>query len=128
MIYVFVGFTGYAYQNYLLWLLATFTNDPAVLSLFSGYGEGLKALGVITSLAIDSKKTAFLTEEITYFSLCVVGLALAIVSAVRYTRVTNYEQESGGDVSGLVNAEQGLSGDAKRQDTMKGDVMLEEDV
>jgi len=101
VIYIFIGFSSYVFQNYLLWLLATFTNDPVVLSLFSGYVEALKAMGVITSFAIDSNRTSFLTEEISYFSLNVVGLVLCIVSAILYTRDSRYENELSAIVSTL---------------------------
>lgn len=101
VIYIFIGFSSYVFQNYILWLLATFTNDPTVLSLFSGYVEALKALGVMSSFAIDSKHTPFLIEEISYFSLNVVGLVLCFVSAILYTRDKNYEEESSISVSSL---------------------------
>lgn len=94
VIYIFLGFSSYVFQNYLLWLLATFSNDPSVLSRFSGFVEALKALGVITSFAIDSERTQFLTEEVAYFSLNVVGLGLCTVSAILYTQDTVHESES----------------------------------
>jgi hypothetical protein len=67
ILYIFLGFTSYIFQNYLLWLLATFTNNLTVLSRYSGYVEALKALGLITAFAIDSNRTPFLTEEASYF-------------------------------------------------------------
>jgi hypothetical protein len=91
--YIFLGFTSYIFQNYLLWLLATFTNKPAVLSRYSGYVEALKALGLIVAFAIDSNKTAFLTEEVSYFSMNVVGMILCIMAAIFYTKDTKYGEE-----------------------------------
>ena len=108
VIYIFIGFSSYVFQNYLLWLLATFTNDSAVLSLFSGYVEALKAMGVITAFAIDSHRTSFLTEEVSYFTLNVVGLVLCIVSAILYTRDSHYEEEQSVIVPSL-NQEETLS-------------------
>ena len=105
VIYIFIGFCSYVFQNYLLWLLATFTNDPAVLSLFSGYVEALKGLGVITSFAIDSRRTSFLTETISYFSLSIVGLVLCIVSTVLYTRDSKHEGECSGAVPSTFQGE-----------------------
>jgi MFS family permease len=118
VIYIFIGFSSYMFQNYVLWLLATFTNDPTVLSLYSGYVEALKALGVITAFAIDSRKTPFLTEEISYFSLIVVGLVFCTVSAIRYTRDTNYEEESSVTDASLVQSEMNHGGDSNG--SMKG--------
>lgn len=94
VIYIFLGFTSYIFQNYLLWLLATFTNDPAVLSRYSGYVEALKSLGLIVAFGIDSHRTAFLTEEITYLTLLLVGTLLCVVSAVLYTRDTEMGDEN----------------------------------
>ncbi|KAE9369253.1 MFS general substrate transporter [Stipitochalara longipes BDJ] len=105
VVYIFVGFSSNVFQNYLLWLLATFTNDPTVLSLFSGYIEALKAMGVLTSFAIDSKRTSFLTEEISYFALNVVGLVVCTVSAVLYTRDSIYEEERSMIVPSLFQVE-----------------------
>jgi hypothetical protein len=91
--YMCLGFTSYLFQNYLLWLLATFTNDPTVLSRYSGYVEASKALGLIVAFAIDSNKTPFLTEEISYFSMNVVGMILCIIACVLYTTDTKYGEE-----------------------------------
>ncbi|KAE9381157.1 hypothetical protein N431DRAFT_322617, partial [Stipitochalara longipes BDJ] len=91
--YICLGFTSYIFQNYLIWLLATFTNEPTVLSRYSGYVEATKALGLIVANAVDSKKTPFLTEEITYLSLNVAGLVLCIISTIFYTTDTKYGEE-----------------------------------
>jgi hypothetical protein len=126
VIYVFIGSSSYVFQNYLLWLLATFTNDPSVLSLFSGYVEAMKALGVLSSFAIDSKRTSFLTEEILYFSLNVVGLALCFVSANLYTRDANFGEGSTVNVATLSKTDIGFIGSSNSQKRKQIEVTLED--
>jgi hypothetical protein len=67
--YIFLGFTFYIFQNYLVRLLATFTNEPTIITRYSGYLEALKALGLIVAFVINSNKTPFLTEVVSYFSM-----------------------------------------------------------
>jgi hypothetical protein len=112
VVYIFVGISSYVFQNYLLWLLATFTQDPSTLSNYSGYVEALKALGVIVSLSIDSKHTAFLTEEIFYFSLLVAGTVLCILSSLRHARDVDLEEDESVIPPSLLMTEESLSSDS----------------
>ena len=91
--YICLGFTSYVFQNYLIWLLATFTNEPTILSRYSGYVEAMKALGLIVANAVDSNKTPYLTEEISYLAMNVAGLLLCIMSTILYTTDTKYGEE-----------------------------------
>jgi len=91
--YIFVGCSSSIFQTYLMWLCSTFSNEPTILSRYSGYIEALKALGLVTAFGIDSNHTPFLTEEAIYFPLNVVGIALCVISALRYARDTKYGDE-----------------------------------
>jgi hypothetical protein len=92
-LYIFLGISSSVFQSYLMWLCSTFSNEPTILSRYSGYIEALKALGMITAFGIDSNHIAFLTEEVVYFSLNAAGLTLCVISAFAYTRDTKYGDE-----------------------------------
>lgn len=93
VIYVSLGIVCSIFQGYVVWLCSTFSNEPIILSRYSGYIEALKALGLLIAYTIDSNDTPFLTEAAAYFSLAISGMILAMVSAVRYTKDTKYGQE-----------------------------------
>jgi hypothetical protein len=76
-----------------MWLCSTFSNEPALLSHYSGYIEALEDTGLITAFGIDSNHISFLIEQIFYFSLSVVGLLLCVLSAVLYIKGTKYGDE-----------------------------------
>jgi hypothetical protein len=93
IIYLYLGASFAVFQSYLHWLCSTFTNRPTILSRFSGYIEGLKALGLVTAFAIDSQNTHFMTEANMYFSLLIVGAVASLVAALKYTEDSNYGTE-----------------------------------
>ena len=76
-----------------MWLCSTFSNEPSNLSRYSGYIEGLKALGLVVAFGIDSNHIAFLTEGAAYFSMMIAGLLLCLISALTYTKDTKYGDE-----------------------------------
>lgn len=94
VLYIIMGFSTNVFYGYIMWLCSTFTNDPLILSRYSGYIEGMKALGLIVAFAIDSNKVPFLTEAAAYFSLAVIGIALCGLSARKYTQHTRYGEEN----------------------------------
>lgn len=93
LIFGFLGFSWATYQVFTSWLLATFSNDPDVLSRYSGYLEAVRSTGFAVAFGIDSGKTPFLTEAIAYFSLTMSGLALEVVAAKLFTTNSEYGRE-----------------------------------
>lgn len=93
VIYIFLGAAVSIFLGYLAWLCSTFSNEPKVLSRFSGYIEGLKALGLIVAFGIDSNHVSFMKESAAYFTLIMVGIVLCVVSASIYTKDTKYGDE-----------------------------------
>ena len=93
IIYVFLGTSLIVFQGYLVWLCSTFSNEPRVLSRYSGYIEWLKGMGSITAFAIDSNRISFLTEGLIYFSLAIAGTMMCLASTLAYTKDTKYGDE-----------------------------------
>jgi hypothetical protein len=91
--YIITGCSASVFQSYLMWLCSSFSNEPTILSHYSGYIEALKALGLIVAFGIDSNQVSFLTEEAVYCSLSVIGIVFCIISAIRYTKDTKYVDE-----------------------------------
>lgn len=113
VIYMFFGICYPLFQNLHHWLYSTFSNEPHVLGRYSGYFKGVQAFGTATAFGIDSRKTAFLVQDATYFPLMMVGLALSTISAFRYTSNTNYGKETGVVIPAEIERETGLHTDGE---------------
>lgn len=95
LLFLFIGlaFSTAMYQFYHIWLCSTFSNDPRKLGRLNGYMSALRLSGLATAYGIDSHKVSFLIEAETYFTISMIGIILALVSAYRYTTDTNYGSE-----------------------------------
>ena len=93
IIYIFIAISTSILQAYLVWLCSTFSNQPSVLSRYSGYVEALKGAGLISAFAVDSQSTPFLNEAAIYYSLAIAGTILCLLSALVYTQDTKYGEE-----------------------------------
>lgn len=95
VLYMFLGASYPMFQNFLIWVYSTFSNEPRTLGRYSGYFKGVQAFGTATAFEIDSRYVPFLHQAIVYATLMLGGLGLASVSVYRYTSDTRYGQEEG---------------------------------
>jgi hypothetical protein len=93
VIYAFFGFCWAIFQGYIVWVVSTFSNEPSKLSHFSGFVEGMRALGFAVAFGIDSNSVAFLSEAGAYFALFLLGLGFCAFSAGRYMSDSIYGTE-----------------------------------
>ena len=89
----FLGLAWGAYQVYTQYIVATFSNNPATLSQYSGYYETLRNVGFVLAFGLDSRSTPFLTEAVTYFSIIATGLVGALIVVKVYSENSKYGQE-----------------------------------
>ncbi|KAF4818311.1 putative membrane protein [Colletotrichum siamense] len=94
-LYMFLGASYPIFQNFLIWVYSTFSNEPRTLGRYSGYFKGVQAFGTATAFGIDSRYVSFLHQAIVYATLMLGGLGLASVSVYQYTSDTKYGQEEG---------------------------------
>ncbi|KAE9574062.1 hypothetical protein CGMCC3_g9923 [Colletotrichum fructicola] len=95
VLYMFLGASYPIFQNFLIWVYSTFSNEPRTLGRYSGYFKGVQAFGTATAFGIDSRYVSFLHQAIVYAGLMLGGLGLASVSVYTYTSDTTYGQEEG---------------------------------
>ncbi|KAJ0328730.1 hypothetical protein COL922a_013100 [Colletotrichum nupharicola] len=94
-LYMFLGASYPMFQNFLIWVYSTFSNEPRTLGRYSGYFKGVQAFGTATAFGIDSRYVSFFYQAIVYATLMLGGLGLASVIVYRCTSDTRYGQEEG---------------------------------
>jgi hypothetical protein len=92
-LFIGLGFSTAMYQFYHIWLCSTFSNDPRKLGRLNGYMSALRLSGMAAAFGIDSHKVSFLIEAEVYFTISMIGIILALISAYMYTTDTNYGSE-----------------------------------
>jgi hypothetical protein len=93
VIWFFLGSCWAIFQGYIVWLVSSFSNEPSRLSHYSGFVEGMRALGFAVAFGIDSHSSPFLSEMGMVFGLMLAGLVLCVVSATLYTTDSFYGAE-----------------------------------
>ena len=95
IIYLCYGAQYGMFQNTVLWLLGSLTNQPSRLGHMSGLFVGVLSAGTASAFGIDSTKTPYERENGAYFALATISWPIMFFIAWKCTVDSNYFREEG---------------------------------
>jgi hypothetical protein len=95
IIYLCYGAQYGMFQNTVLWLLGSLTNQPSRLSHMAGLFVSVLSAGTTSAFGIDSTKTPYEQENGAYFALATISWPILVFIAWRCTTDSNYFREEG---------------------------------
>jgi hypothetical protein len=95
IIYLCYGAQYGMFQNTVLWLLGSLTNQPSRLGHMAGLFVSVLSAGTASAFGIDSTKTPYERENGAYFALATISWPILFFIAWKCTTDSNYYREEG---------------------------------
>lgn len=73
VLYFFYGWQDGMFQTFAFWLMGCLSNDPLVLSMYSGFFKVFGALGACVAFAMDARKVAYSRMFGSYYAVLLFG-------------------------------------------------------
>jgi hypothetical protein len=93
IIYLCYGAQYGMFQNTILWILGTLTNQPARLGHMVGLFVSVLSAGTATAFGIDATATNYKSENGAYFALATISFPVMFFVCWKCTTDTNYFKE-----------------------------------
>ncbi|OAA71716.1 hypothetical protein LEL_08951 [Akanthomyces lecanii RCEF 1005] len=89
--------TGTAYaidQMMVMWVIASFSNEPRLLARYGGFFKGMLSAGLCVAFGLEAGGVSYLTQTITQATLMVVSFPIMFILVSKCVMDTNYLHEA----------------------------------
>jgi hypothetical protein len=106
ILFFFYGAIDAIIQLFVYWLMGAQTNDPILLSRFSGYYKSIQSLGASVAWYLDAHDTPYMTQLIVNWCLTSVSLIFAFFPVLRVKDFSETTEQINSKSSDNMNEEQ----------------------